>query len=326
MKKEYDIFGLGNILVDYVAEINEDILKQFNLTKNIMNIKSIKDIKNLETKLKNIKKYPGGSVSNVAHGISNLNLKAALAGSVAKDEDGKLFVNELEKIGTKSCVVYKKGNTGIAISLVTSDGERTFVVNYGVAEDYNPKDIDQETLMKSKYLHFTGYEFELRNRTIKKAVKIAKQHDTRISFDLGDPNVVLRNKRKLQYFLKKVDVVFANEEEAKNFTGKQDPEKALEKLANYCEIAVVKIGKEGSLVKSGNTVHKVKGYKVKLVNTIGAGDGFAAGFLYGLCKDYDLEYSCKLGNFYASRIVRETGARLGYKMGWEIFSRPDLYG
>lgn len=314
MEKEYDVFGIGNVLVDYIADVEDSTLKELNLEKNVMNKRKIKFIRNLGSKIGNIKKYSGGTVPNVIHGLANLGLKVALAGSVAKDDDGKLFVEDLENMAIKNCIAYKKGNTGVAVSLVTPDGERTFIVNYGVADDYKVKDVDQEVLAKSKYSHFTGYEFESMNKTIVKVAKLSKEHDTKISFDLGDPNVVLRNKKGLEKFLTQTDLVFANEEEAKNFTGESIPERALEKLARYCEIAVVKIGKEGSLVMSGNTYYKVKSYEAMMVNTIGAGDGFAAGFLYGLCtsKIKDLERCCKIGNFYASRIVEETGARLKY--------------
>lgn len=314
MEKEYDVFGIGNVLVDYIADVEESTLKELKLNKNVMNKKKIKFIRSLESKIGGIKKYSGGTVPNVIHGLANLGLKAALAGSVAKDEDGELFVKDLENMTIKNCIAYKKGNTGVAVNLVTPDGERTFIVNYGIADNYKVKDIDQETLAKSKYLHFTGYEFESTNKTIVKIAKLSKEHGTKISFDLGDPNVVLRNKKSLEKFLTQTDLVFANEEEARNFTGETVLEKALEKLSKYCGIAVVKVGKEGSLVMSGNTYYKVKSYEARMVNTIGAGDGFAAGFLYGLCtsKNQDLELCCKIGNFYASRIVEETGARLSY--------------
>ncbi|MBM3200672.1 adenosine kinase [Candidatus Woesearchaeota archaeon] len=315
MQKEYDVIAIGNILVDYVANIEEDILKKLNLTKNVMTKMDIDFIKNLDNEVKDIKKYPGGSAPNVMHGLANLGLKSAVTGMISKDDDGEIFAKDLEASGIKNCLIYKDGHTGVAATLITPDGERTFIVTYGVADKYNPKDIDKEALAKSKYFHTTGYEFESMNKTVKKAVKLSKEYGTKVSFDLGDPNVVLRNKKSLKKFLKSVDVLFANEEEAKNFTGKKTPEESLEVLAKHCGIVVVKLGKEGSLVKSGDMLHKVKGYKAKLVNTNGAGDGFAAGFLYGLCMNHDLELSCKIGNLYASKIVEQPGARLSYPIG-----------
>lgn len=315
MEKEYDVIAIGNILVDYVANIEEDVLKKLNLTKSVMTKKDIKFIQILKNEVVNIKKYSGGSAPNVMHGLANLGLKSAVTGTVSKDDDGELFAKNLEDYGIKNCLVYKKGHTGVAATLITPDGERTFVVTYGVADKYNPKDIDKQALAKSKYFHTTGYEFESMNKTVKKAVKLSKEYGTKVSFDLGDPNVVLRNKKSLKKFLKSVDVLFANEDEAKNFTGEENPEKSLEILAKHCPIVVVKIGKEGSLVRSGKVFHKVKGYEARLVNTNGAGDGFAADFLYGLCMNHDLELSCKIGNLYASKIVEQQGARLSYPIG-----------
>lgn len=314
MEKEYDVLGIDNLLVDYVAEVDESVLKEFMLEKGIMHLRDSDTIKKLKPKLKNVEKHPGGSASNVIHGIANLGLKAALAGSIAEDEDGKIFTKDLMDTGVKNCMTCKKSSTGIAASLITPDKERTFIVHYGAADQYEPKDIDKETLKKSKYLHITGYGFESMNKAIRKAVKIAKNHNIKVSFDLADPEVILRNKEELKKFLKKVDVTFANEEEAKTFTGETTPEKALEQMAKYSPIAVVKLGEKGAITGSGSTIFKAQGYKANLVNTLGAGDGFAAGFLYGLCKGHSLEYSCRLGNYYASKIVEEKGARLSYKI------------
>jgi len=315
MEKEYDVIAIGNILVDYVVNVEEDVLKRLNLTKNVMTKRDIDFIRNLNKEVKDIKKFPGGSAPNVMHGLSNLGLKSAVIGVVSKDDDGELFAKNLEDSKIKNFLVYKKGHTGVAATLITPDGERTFVVTYGVADKYNPKDIDKQALAKSRYFHTTGYEFESLNKAVKKAVKISKEYGTKVSFDLGDPNVVLRNKKSFKKFLKSVDVLFANEDEAKNFTGESSPEKSLEALAKHCPIVVVKIGKEGSLVRSGEVFYKVEGYNVRLVNTNGAGDGFAAGFLYGLCMGHDLELSCKIGNLYASKIVEQQGARLSYQIG-----------
>jgi len=320
MKKEYDVMGIGNLLVDYVIEVDDSVLDEFNLQKGIMHEKDRNTVKRLESKIENIQKYPGGSVPNVTHGISNLYLKAAFAGSASYDENGKFFVDDLKKSGVKNCVQYKWGNTGVAASLVTPDGERTFMTNYGVASNYSKKDIDKDTLKKSKFLHFSGYEYESMNKTIRKAVKTAYWNYTNVSFDLGDPNLVLRHKDDLKEILKKTYVVFANEEEALNFSGAENPETALEVLSKYCKVSVVKLGKEGVLAKYDGVFYKAKGHDVPLVNTIGAGDAFAAGFLYGLCKEFDIGTCCKLGNYYAARIVQEEGARLSRKMRYYLES------
>lgn len=314
MKKEYDVLGIDNLLVDYVAEVDESVLKEFMLEKGIMHLRDADTIKKLKPKLKNVEKHPGGSASNVIHGIANLGLKAALGGSIAEDEDGKIFTKDLEETGVKNCITHKKSDTGIAASLITPDRERTFIVHYGAADQYKPRDLDKETLKKSKYLHLTGYGFESMNKTVRKAASIAKNHDVEVSFDLADPKVIQRNKKGLKKFLKKVNIIFANEEEAKTFTGETSPEKALEQLAKYSRIAVVKLGEKGAMVGSGSVIFKVRGYKANLINTLGAGDGFAAGFLYGLCKGHSIIHSCRLGNYYASKIVEEKGARLSYKI------------
>src|SRR4030043_232940 len=107
MEKEYDVFGIGNVLVDYIADVEDSTLKELKIEKNVMNKRKIKFIRGLGSKIGNIKKYSGGTVPNVIHGLANLGLKAALAGSVAKDDDGKLFVEDLENMAIKNCITYK---------------------------------------------------------------------------------------------------------------------------------------------------------------------------------------------------------------------------
>ncbi len=312
MEKEYDVFGIGNILVDYVSEVDDSFLKSFNLNKGEMNQRSREEINGLEKSLKGIKKFSGGSAPNVLSGLVNLGRKCILAGTIGFDDDGTFFKNDLEKEGIYGALKQKKGSTGVAVSLVTPDKERTFVVNYGVAADYTKKDLDVASLIKSEYLHFTGYEFESMKKTIKKAVKIAKKNNVKVSFDLGCAGVVSRNKKELTNFLKGADIVFANEEEAKVLTGKEGFDAAYE-IKKICKgTAVVKLGEKGAVATKGIEGCFMPGYNVKAVNTIGAGDGFAAGFFYGLLKGHTLPFCTRLGNYYASKIIQQPSARLHY--------------
>jgi len=315
MEKEYDVFGIGNVLVDYVAEVDDCFLKSYNLNKGEMNQRSREEISEIEKSLKGIKKFSGGSAPNVLSGLANLSMNCILAGTLGMDDDGTFFENDLKKEGVYNALKQKKGSTGIAMSLVTPDKERTFVVNYGVAADYTKKDLDIAKLAKSKYLHFTGYEFESMKKMIKKAVKIAKKNDVKISFDLACAGVVSRNKKDIMKLLKNADIVLANEEEAKALTGKEglDAASEIKKICNGT--AVVKLGSKGAVAIKGIEKCFIPSYKVRVANTIGAGDGFAAGFFYGLLRDYDLPYCVTLGNFYASKIVEVESARLHYKIG-----------
>lgn len=326
MEKEYDVFGIGNILIDYITEVDDSFLKDYKLNKGEMNQRSREEISDLEKSLKGVKKFSGGSAPNVLSGLANLSMNCVLAGTIGLDGDGKFFEDDLKKEGVYNALKQKKGRTGIAMSLVTPDKERTFIVNYGVATDYTKKDLDVTKLAKSKYLHFTGYEFESMKKTIKKAVKVAKKNNVKVSFDLGCAGVVSRNKKEIIEFLKNADIVLANEEEAKILTGKEDFDAAYE-IKKICNgTAVVKLGAKGAVATKGIEGCYIPGYKVRVANTIGAGDGFAAGFFYGLLKDYHLPYCVTLGNFYASKVVEVESARLPYKIGhiewWIKLSDP----
>ena len=312
--KEYDVYGIGGALMDFLIEADEELLSQLNLKKGHMHLIEEKESVELLKKIKeyNMKIAPGGSSANTLAGIAILGGKVVFCGKVGDDKHGYLYEKKMVDGNVKSNISKTKVLTGHAISFITPDSERTFATHLGAAMHLKKEDLFEEDIKKSKILHIEGYQLEDENlrSTSMHAMKIAKANDTKISIDLADPGLVERNKDDLMNIVKNyADIVFVNEAEAKAFTGVEE-EHALDEISKLTDIAVVKIGERGSLIKRDDEIIRVLAYKVEAIDTTGAGDMYAAGFLYGLSKGYGLEKCGKIGAYVASKVVSQIGARL----------------
>ena len=199
--------------------------------------------------------------------------------------------------------------TGVASTLISPDSERTFGTYLGAAVEVGADDLEPALFAGHKYFHIEGY-LVFNTALVETALKMAKAKNMIISLDLASFNVVDANLRFLKDITKKyVDIVFANEEEAKSFTG-EAPEEALNEIAKMCNIAVVKIGKNGSLIKQGNDMYSVGAISAKVIDTTGAGDLYAAGFLYGLTKGLSLAQCGHIGALLAGKVIEGIGAKI----------------
>lgn len=312
---KYDVFGLGNALMDILIEVDDnqlaEIIDRFNLMKGeirLFNEKKIKEVLEVIGKF-DVVISPGGSCANTIHGIECLGGKAAYCGKVGKDRYGDLYET---KMGTRTALARSDKMTGLAIAFISPDGERTFADHLGAAISLQEDDLDINLLEKCDMLHLTGYVLEEGNlrAVATKAMNIAKDSGKRISIDLGDPGIVKRNKNIIIDIVEKyADIVFANEDEAKALTGLGEIE-ALSSIAKISDIAIVKVGKSGSFIQQGEKMEKIAGYPVKTVDTTGAGDMFAAGVLYGIKNNHSLKACGHLGSYYAAKVVQQVSARL----------------
>jgi len=201
--------------------------------------------------------------------------------------------------------------TGHALTFITPDAERTFSVHLGAAIKLCKEDILEEDIKESKILHLEGYQIEGPTRdTIIHAIELAKKHNTLVSIDLADPGVIRRNKEFIKNLvLNHADIVFVNEVEAKEFTGLNE-EEAVKELGRHVKIAVVKLGELGSLICHKGAVTRIDSFPANPVDTTGAGDSYAAGFLYGYCNGWSLSRSGKLGSLLAARVVEKIGVSM----------------
>lgn len=316
MIKTNDVIGLGNALMDFLIEVEDNKLLEFDLKRGEMHLVEEEKAKEILDKIEKeklqIEFVPGGSAANTLKGVAFLGGRAILCGKVGKDKHGLSYVEQMEEHGVKTRInKHPHKLTGHAVTFITPDAQRTFSVHLGAALHLEKDEIVDEDIISSKILHLEGYQLEGDTKeTVLHAMEIARKHGTLISLDLADPGVIRRNKKLLMRVVQDyVDILFVNEKEAKEFTDKEEEQAALE-LGNYVKIAIVKIGERGSIVYNEGAMHYIAPFPATVVDTTGAGDTYAAGFLYGYCCGWTLEKCGKLGSLFASKVVEQKGVRI----------------
>lgn len=317
MKK---ILGIGNALVDVLMEVEDDrLLNTFNLPKGSMQLIDHQKAKFIDNQTANLKKTitTGGSAANTIHGIARLGTATGFIGKVGKDSKGHLFYKDMKDSGTHSLLIESESMSGFALTFVSKDGERTFATYLGAASELTPDDISEHLFDGYTIFHIEGYLVQ-NHELIHKAVALAKAKGLTVSLDLASYNIVNENYDFLHELVEKyVDIVFANEEEAKAFTG-EEPEKALGKIAEVCDIAIVKVGPKGSFIKKEEQMHLIQPYQANCRDTTGAGDIYASGFLHGYINNYPLARCGKLGSYLSSEIIQVIGPKFSDKQWNEI--------
>lgn len=313
------ILGIGNALTDVLLQVNDESLGQFNLPKGSMQLVDAEVSAALKAAFADVKKtmVAGGSASNTINGIACMGGHSAFIGKVGKDEIGDFFVADTRKNGVVPMLqISKSSASGNCTVLISPDGERTMCTYLGASSELAAADLKPEMFAGYDVLHIEGYllqNYEL----ITEAARMAKAAGLLVSVDFASYNVVEANLDFLKkYVAEYVDIVFANEEESHAFTGQQ-PEEALNTIAEMCQVAVVKVGKKGSFVKQGDTIYKIDAIAANCVDTTGAGDLYAAGFLYGWACGFDLQKCGKLGAFVSGKVVEVIGPKMSAET-WEL--------
>ena len=317
MKKS--VIGIGSALVDILTRIdNDSILEELNIPKGSMQLVDEQSSAIIESKLNQHKSSmaPGGSAANTIHALAKMGIETGFVSFVGKDEIGKFFEDSMNSVGAKTLLFHSDSVSGTARTIISADGERTFATNLGASMEMNESIITPELFRNWDYCYLEGYL--IANRPLfKKAIFTAKECGCKVILDLASFNVVEDNRDFLNEILSKIDIVFANEEEAKALT-QMSAKESLHHIAKNTEIAVVKIGKKGSLIKRGEEVVQIDCNKIDVVDTTGAGDMYAAGFLYGLINNYDLERCGVIGNHLAESIIQVIGAKMDENR-WDTF-------
>jgi len=306
------VLGIGNALVDVMIALENDIpIDKFRLPKGSMTLVDEQLSEQIFRSVLSLKRNitTGGSAANTIYTLASLGGRTGYLGKIGPDELGHAFKQELEERSVRTHLMYSEKSTGRVMALVSPDSERTMATYLGAAADLKLEDIKPEDFQGYSILYIEGYLVQ-DHQLMEKALKTARQEGVKIAMDLSSFTVVEQNLDFLQRILSAyVDIVFANEEEAFVFTGKM-PEKAVEELAVLCETAIVKTGKTGSLIKQGDNQVKVRPFPANTIDTTGAGDSYAAGFLYGFTRGYSLDKCGKIASLVSARMVEVMGAKL----------------
>jgi len=306
------IIGIGNALMDIVVKLpNDNILEINSLPKGSMTLVDATTSASINSQTEGLEKIfaPGGSVANTIDGLAHLGAKAAFIGKVGSDELGQSYHDGLMNIGAKPILFHSSTPTGVAMALVTPDSERTFGTHLGAAIELSPSDLIIDLFNGYDIAYIEGYLVQ-NHDLIRKAVSLAREAGLKIAIDLASYNVVEANLDFLKEIITNhVDIIFANEEEAKAFTGK-NPEEAVSELAGMCEIAVVKTGAKGSLIQHKKELISIGVAGTNCIDTTGAGDLYAAGFLYGIAQNLPLDICGKIASIIAGKVITVYGARM----------------
>lgn len=324
------ILGIGNALTDILAVLEDDSLLNFyHLPKGSMQHVDRETGEKIWETLRGmgVQYVAGGSAANTITATAVLGMPSTFIGKVGNDELGSLFKSDLSRNGIKSTLFKGKAASGRAMVFITApNAERTFAVYLGASIEMGPEDLSQEQFKGHDYFHIEGYLVQ-NQALLRRALELARAAGLIISIDMASYNVVESNHAFLHDIIKNyVDIVFANETEAQVFTNKQ-PREALDVMAQICETAVVKIGKDGSMVKRGDEYHYIEAWPADTIDATGAGDTYAAGFLFAHAHGLSLKDCGEVGSIVAAKVVEVIGPKIDIPR-WKIAKQQirDLTG
>ncbi|MFW5695114.1 MAG: adenosine kinase [Alkalispirochaeta sp.] len=316
------VFGIGNPLIDVVFQAQDEDLRTLGLDKGIMHLVT-------EERQQEILDHfagttptfrPGGAAPNTLIALAGLGVSSVVCGKIGNDEFGRTYNQQVAAYGITSRLMQGDGATGSSIILVTPDGERTMNTHLGMCQEFGVADLDEDLLKRSGFLYFTGYmwDTEVQKAAIRRALAVAHDAGVTVAFDLADPFAVERYREDfLQLLEHDVDIVFANRTEAQILYGAADTATGLaEQLGRHVQIAALKVGKDGSLVaerpsrdEAPAQITAIPGRPITAIDSTGAGDMFAAGFLAALAHGQDAVHASRAAGWLAEEIIQQVGAQ-----------------
>lgn len=315
---KYDVYAIGNAIVDIVTEVEYDFFQKNEVEKGVMTLVDEKRQQHLmkAIDMERSKLTGGGSAGNTITAISQFGGKGFYSCAVAKDELGKFFIDDLRNNGVETNLVYDQlplDHTGRCLVMTSPDAERTMNTFLGVNSFFSPEFLDEEALKASKYLYMEGYLVPSPKglEAMKAAKKLAEHHKVSTALTFSDPSMVKYFSKQMEEIVgASVDLLFCNEEEAMIFTGTNDILEAREKLKQVAKRFVMTLGKNGALVFDGDTFIQIEPYKVTAIDSNGAGDMFAGAFMYAITHGHSFAEAGKLASLASSKVVGQWGPRL----------------
>ena len=312
MKK---VIGMGNALTDMLVNLpSDEVLETFGLPRGSMTLVG----SDLQKKIsRSVAGLPhalslGGSAGNTIRAFARLGGSAGFVGKVGRDSTGDFYESALVNLGVEPFIFRGEEHSGRCVSLVSPDGERTMVTFLGAALELSAAEVTPALFAGYDCLYLEGYLVQ-NHELISAAARVAQQCGLKVAIDLASFNVVEENREFLRGLVADhIDILFANEQEAHAFTGEEEPLNALQAISEMTELAIVKTGMSGALIKNGSEVVHVGIMKAaRRVDTTGAGDFYAAGFLYGLCEGLSLRQCGTIGAIAAGKVIEVVGTTFG---------------
>jgi len=310
-----DVVAIGNALVDVLSHEDDAFLVAHGLERGAMQLIDAERAETLYAAMGPGIEMSGGSAGNTAVGIASLGGDVAFVGRVNRDQLGEVFAHDLRAAGVQySTPPAEDGTpTGRCLIIVTPDAQRTLNTFLGAAARFGPDDLDDELISCAQVLYLEGYlwdEPEAKD-AFRRAARVAHDAGNRVAFTLSDGNCVDRHRAEfLDLIENDIDVLFANEVEIRSLYEVDEFDDALQLVRDHCEIAALTRSEKGSLIVTRDEVHLIDAHRIgEVVDTTGAGDSYAAGFLYGLTHGYDLGTAGRLGALVAGEVIAHLGAR-----------------
>ena len=324
--KQFDIFCADHPMIDYTIEVEEHELDELGLPKGIGNAidgqRRQEMLDRFRGRVRNT--IVGGSGLNTIKTLAAFGKKTAFIGTIGDDEDGARIKSTLEELGVHCELAVKKNYpTGVCICFVTSDGERTMAADLGESLIGSQRETVLEYVSLSRIFHFCGYAWlsATGRDVIGTAIAAGKEARTAISFDVSDPIVVQSHREDFINIIKEhADIVFANEEEAKSLFN-HSPQEAAFSIQSLNKCAVIKLGSKGALIGNKGDQFKIAPISVDVVDTTGAGDMFAAGFLYGIAGNLPLPVAGYYGALLSTDVIKHYGATLSDDIHRQLTSK-----
>ena len=315
---KYDVYGIGNAIVDIVTEVEHDFFSKNEVEKGVMTLVDEKRQEHLmkAIDMKKSKMSGGGSAGNTVVGLNQFGGKSFYSCVVAQDELGKFFLEDLKRNGVDTNLRYEdcpQGHSGRCLVMTSPDAQRTMNTFLGVSSFLSPDHVDEEAVKQSSYVYLEGYLVASPKglEAMKATKKLAEKNRVDVALTFSDASMVKYFSKQMEEIVgASIDLLFCNEEEAMIFTGTDNILNAREKLKLVARRFAITLGANGALIFDGDTFIQIEPYKVKAIDTNGAGDMFAGAFMYGITHHHSYAEAGKLASLASSRVVTQWGPRL----------------
>lgn len=312
---QFQVYGVGNSLVDLQASVAEETIAALGFSKGLMTLVDSDAQSRILAELPadSVTRCAGGSAANTVMGVADFGGRAVYAGKVGRDSLGEFFLQDMRTAGVAIDVPAADAPTGTSVILITADAQRTMLTSLGASATLSPDDIDAEHVRAAQYVYVEGYLFagEPTRLAALRAIELAKQHGVKVALTVSDPFLIEQHREEFWRLIRgPVDLLFCNLLEAQALTGETDPVACAHAIHRHAENVALTMGAQGSILMHAGEAIPIEGVPVAAVDTTGAGDMYAAGVLYGITSGHAWRQAGRLASYAAARIVAQRGARL----------------